>query len=164
MEIRIIFSTSSSWLSKLIRWVTRSKVSHASICVIAQGLPILVLQSTVGGVQAMSRTRWNRGNRVIKEFRSKIPVSLEHACRLLGERYDYVGLIGYIPVLLGRWLGKKVKNPLASPRALVCAEFVLHLSQGQIPEWKGLDPEGTTPEDLLEVCDKGASFEAIALG
>ena len=165
VEVTILFSTTTFWLSRLIRFFTRSPVSHAAVCVRTPSLPPMILQAEIGGVQALVRGKWEKSNKIVREFRVLLPVDVSHACEHLGDRYDYVGLLGYIPVLLGRWLGRKIKNPLAASRALICSEFVLHLDHdGQIPEWRGLDLEGTTPADLFVICSKGVSFEAIEPG
>jgi hypothetical protein len=127
---------------------------------------VLVLEASMGGVKAMTRKKWERSNKIVREFKVIPRISVAHACEHLGERYDYVGLLGYLPVLLARWVGRKIKNPLAAPGALVCAEFVLHLDhEGLIPEWKGLDPESATPEDVLRTCASGGkSFASVQVG
>lgn len=164
VEVSVIFSTTGKLLSRLIRWFTRSRVSHSVVCLSVAGVA-LVLEATMGGVKATTRKKWERSNKIVREFKVIPRISIAHACGHLGERYDYVGLLGYLPVLVARWLGRKIKNPLAAPGALVCAEFVLHLDHGGlIPEWKGLDPESATPEDVLRACEQGKSFAPVQTG
>jgi hypothetical protein len=163
------FSVATSWLSWLIKRFTRSRVSHTAIGTDMHGVPV-ILHATQGGVQVTLRSRFERGNVVLEEYRIKPAVqdaledqSLRHAVEHVGERYDYAALVGYAALILAwRWFRKKIKNPLASPRALVCSEFCLHLNHAQaIPEWNGLDPERTTAEDLRIQCARGVSFERL---
>jgi hypothetical protein len=88
---------------------------------------------------------------------------LARAAAHLGDRYDYVGLFGYIPVMIARWLGRKIKNPLAEPGAMVCSEFVLSLDQDGdlVPEWDGISTTGTTPSDLLKICRTSEAFQLV---
>jgi len=161
--ITIIFSTSTSILSRLIRRFTRSQTSHTAIGTEMHGVPV-VIEATVGGVRIFPRARWQRGRPIVAEARCLLDLErgLAHAIEHVGDRYDYKGLVGNLFVLIARWLGKKIKNPLASPKAVICSELVLHLDhEGHVPEWKGLDPEATTPEDLLRLCRIGQSFALL---
>lgn len=168
-DVTLIFGTTNKLLSRLIRWVTRSRTSHATLGLEINGVP-LILEATTGGVRIIPRAKWLIDHILVAEFRPKIDLShgLRDALTHIGAAYDYVGLFGYFWVLLGRRLGKKLRNPLASERAMVCSEFVMHLDTGEkIPEWKDMDWEATTPEDLLKSCEASTqSFEpcvAVAL-
>ena len=125
----------------------------------------MIVHTTVGGVQVDFRRKWEKSNKIVGEFRPKVDVSpgVQHTLSLLGEKYDYVGLLGYLLVVFWwRWFGRKIKNPMASPTGLVCSELLVHLAHdGDIPEWSEMDPERTTPQDLLAACEKGGSFERI---
>jgi hypothetical protein len=127
------------------------------------GVPML-LHCTSGGVRFTPRTRWMASNRLVAEYRFLVDVDegVRHAFEHLGEKYDYVSLFGFLPVLLFRWLKIKVGNPLASARAMVCSEFILHVDQGdRIPEWDALEYETTTPQELLDICEQRKSFECL---
>lgn len=163
MRLTLLFTSSSDWSSKIIRFFTRSKTSHVMIGLQLFGVEML-LHCTGGGVQFTPRRKWMRDNYMVGEFTCTVDLTygLSHAVRHLGEKYDYLSLIGFLPILFFRWLKIKVKNPLASPKAMVCSEFVLHVDpEGKVPEWSGMDPETTTAQDLLELCEEGKSFEAI---
>lgn len=130
-----------------------------------EGVPVIV-HATVGGVQVDFRRKWAKGNTIVGEFRPKVEVSqgVQHTLSLLGSKYDYVGLLGYLLVVFWwRWFGRKIKNPIVSPTGLVCSELLVHLSHDGsiIPEWAEMDPERTTPQDLLAACEAGSSFERI---
>ena len=164
MKLTLVFSTGGGIVSRAIRWFTRSRCSHVMI-----GLSLfdqdVLLHSTAGGVQfTFPRSKWFRNERLIAEYEiipdlsAGVPILLE---KFLNAHYDYVGVVGGFPLVLlwRRWFKKKIRNPLASPTALFCSEFVLHLDEGgRIPEWKGLDPERTHAQDLLEICETSRSF------
>jgi len=57
-----------------------------------------------------------------------------------------------------RYLGWAIKRPLTSPRAVVCSEFVARLN---LASFATLDPEKTTPKDLLAVCLASSELEQI---
>lgn len=166
-EITVIFST-PRWranpFASLIRWLTRSRVSHASIGLVLADVPVVV-QATIGGVKVTTRTKFEKQSKIVAEFRvlQDVQGGVQHAVHLIGEHYDYIGLLGYAVVLLTwRWFKKRLKNPLASPTALVCSEFVLRVNQdGKITEWVGLDPEATTAQDILLRCRTGTSFKVV---
>jgi len=147
--------TSRSWLSAVIRWVTGGNASHVAIGLDLNGVPVF-LHADMGGVHLSLRSKVMQGHSLVAEYRCMtIPDGhVVGAVAHLGERYDYVGLFGYALVLAARHIGKRVKNPFASPRAMVCSEFVLSLDRAGefVPPWAFLDPEQTTPEDLLGIC------------
>ena len=164
----LVFTTSSSWISKAIRWFTRSKASHVMIGTEILGQPML-LHCTSGGVQFTPRAQWMKSNVIVSEWRFKSPMDegLRHAMEHLGESYDYLTLFGWgAVILLWRWLKIKARNPLASPKAMVCSEFVVHMGEpelgiNKVPEWARLNPEKTHCQDLLDLMP-GVSFEQVS--
>jgi len=157
----VMFGTSRGLLSRVIRWVTKSPASHALIGFEVEGVPC-VLHATVGGVQISLRAKWERNAKVVAEYRTIVQPDIRHAVTHIGDHYDYVGLLGYVWVLAWRALKKRVKNPLASSRSVVCSEFLLHLNHDDaFPEWSDLDPETTTPRDLMERCERNISFRRL---
>jgi hypothetical protein len=167
MKTTLVFSTSNAFISRAIAWFTRSKASHVMIGIELYGKPFL-LHCTAGGVQVTPREKWFRENRLVSEWRFKRDMTdgLRHAMSHLGTQYDYVTLFGWgAVILLWRWFKIRAKNPLASSKAMVCSEFVVHLGEPEdgnnsIPEWQGLDPETTHCQDLLDLLP-GVSFEQV---
>lgn len=162
----LLFTTSSGFLSWAIRLVTRSHASHSMITVDFYGMSCL-LHCTVGGVQITPRAKWLRDNVVTQEFAFVADVTdrIPDAAKHLNERFDYVGFFGFgIVVLAWRWFKKKIRNPIHTPTSFVCSEFVLELDRAGVvvPEWSGLDPERTTCQTLIEICERSASFRRIA--
>ena len=156
--MEIVFSTGDSLLSRIIRWVTRSRVSHVGIKTTLHGVPI-VMHAALGGVQVTPWSRYIRENRIVyrKEFPNPLQESnIRRATEAIGEKYDCIGLPGFLWVELCERFKIRAKNPLAVANAVVCSEYILSFDpKGEIiPEWKGLDPEGTTPEDLLVISER----------
>jgi hypothetical protein len=157
---RIVFSTSNAWYSRLIRKCMGSAVSHVMLQFEVFEEPIL-LHADFGGVQFTPRARFEQHNTIVAEYellntipKENIAVAIAH----LNERYDYVGLLGYAWVLmLQRWFPNRrpVLNPLASSHAVVCSEFVARFDYhgAVVSTFKGMDPETTTPDDLLKALD-----------
>lgn len=166
----LVFTTSSHWLSRMVRWMTDSVTSHVCLGTEIFGEPVLIHSALDGetgrtGVQITPRSKWERQNIIVAEYDIVPDVSdnMRPMIRLLCEKYDKLGLLGYIVVIVAKWLGKKIMNPLASARAYVCSRYVLQLDPfGRlIPEWRDLDPEKTTPHDLLLLCRNGTSFKRL---
>jgi hypothetical protein len=170
MPATLVFTTSSHWLSRVIRSLTSSATSHAAIGTEVFGEPVLIHSALDGetgktGVQITPRNKWFRDNELVAEYEiipdvvNNMRPMIQHLC----DKYDKMGLIGYVIVLVAKWLGKKIMNPLASAKAYVCSRYVLKLdpSGELIPEWKGLDPQLTTPQDLLLLCRGGQSFKRV---
>lgn len=165
VPIRIGFSASRGLLGRFVRWFTRSPINHTWIAVRSMGLE-LIIHSTVGGVQVDLRDKWEKRNRVVEEYRviPDVTEGFHKAMSYLGDRYDYLGLLGFVPYYIGRWFGRKVKNPWASTRAVVCSELIVRLrAGGKLPEWDSLDPESTAPSDLLEACQNSEHFSLMRM-
>jgi hypothetical protein len=124
------------------------------------------LEADLSGVRLRPEARWARGKRVVGRFRSRrdLATGLRAAAALAGRRYDVKALFGFAwTILVWRWFRRRVRNPLASPRAYVCSEFAVHLREGGgIPEFEGLDPERTSPRVLWRVLKDGTTFEGVA--
>jgi hypothetical protein len=151
--------------------MTNSVTSHACLGTEIFGEPVLIHSAIDGetgrtGVQITPRSKWLEDNELVAEY-DIIPevdeARMQPMIRLLCEKYDKMGLLGYVLVIVAKWLGKKIMNPLASGKAYVCSRYVLKLDPtgDLIPEWKGLVPETTSPEDLLVLCRNGASFRRV---
>jgi len=159
----LVFTASNDLLSRSIRWFTNGRASHVAIGAQLCGVPVLI-HATVGGVLVSPRAKWLRGRKLVAEyaFTNGSGVDVAGAVKRLGERYDYVGLFGFVPILVARWFGVRIRNPFASPRAVVCSELVLRADKyNNVKEWRGMDPERTSPADLLEACVGSESFTRL---
>lgn len=162
--LTLAFTSSSALISRTIRFFTRSRTSHTAIGLDLFGTPFF-LHATVGGIQMTPRARWLKTNRVVAEFTivPDLHEGLQTALHHIGDAYDYRGLFGFFFVLLAKKLGRTRRNLFASPTAMVCSELALHLdlAGSKIQAWRDLDPERTTPEDLLQICEKSAQFVRV---
>lgn len=166
MKPTIVFATRKrfNFLSATIRWFTGSPASHVLIGLEWLGVPVFV-HATIGGVVVSPRKKFLKSSRIVQEFRvlPNVDVNVVRMLCRLDEDYDYPALLGYGLLIAARRLFRvKMKNPFASSRGVVCSEFVVNLRHGGIiPEWCDLDPESSTPADLLDRCKKGDSFGVV---
>jgi hypothetical protein len=152
VKATLLFSNSpNNPVSWLIRVITDSYVSHTAFAIEILGIP-LVLEATWKGVEFTPFPNWLEHNRLVESYEVEVSDEVVKASILtLDAAYDVVGLLGYLPVLIGRSLGLLWRNPLASPRATVCSELVYRLLMDR-PGFRGIDPEAVTPEDLRRLC------------
>lgn len=150
--IQLGFSTSNAWYSKWIRWFTKSKVSHVFIVADWMGRRI-VLEEGPFGYSTRTLESLAANDTIVELYTPPHDISAALAKSLddLGSFYGYFVLIGMFFVMLGRFFGKKIRNPLTSARAMICSERTAYVLQAaQYPGSETLDPPSTSPEDLLE--------------
>lgn len=88
INMTIVFGTTTKLLSRLIRWVTRSRASHATIGLEIGGVP-LILEATTGGVRIIPRAKWQLSHILVAEFKPKVDLSngLHDALTHIGDAY-----------------------------------------------------------------------------
>jgi len=159
-NITIGFSTSNAIVSKVIRWFTKSKASHAYIAFDDRDLGRrIVMEASLYGYKLVQHEHWSKKNKVVKEFtcKKRLTESLKYMAGELGKDYDFWSAFG---LAARRWVGKWYKNPFRDPKKLHCSEaMVLFLQQAGLA--LDLDPESTTPEDLLQYCLQNSNFEEV---
>jgi hypothetical protein len=152
---RIGFSTSkTSLISRIIRWFTRSDVSHTFIVYYDDEWKRDMIMESEGGLGGSVRLRpFNPDDPDIVRIvvpKHDIERGMTKMVDRLGQVYDYGGLFGMAWVELGRWLKKKWSNPLQGSRALFCSELVAQvLIDSDYPGADQFDPASTDPQDLL---------------
>lgn len=152
------FSTTDKIMSKIIKWATRSKASHAYIIIEVAGEPV-VIHSNQHGINCDHYNKFVRGKKIISEYSLLINIDKEqlatsYAIRMLDEPYDFLSVIGFGWVLLCRALGYKVKNPFPNKSAYQCSEFALNvLRKAGLGGLDNLSRERVAPEDLINVLD-----------
>jgi len=161
MAIKIGFSTSGSFVSRAIRWFTRSTVSHAWLLVEDGFFGVsVVMEATNGGFRLVPFEHYvNEHTRLVRLVTPKTSLEegVKKAALWLGEHYDYGGLFGMAVVVVGRWLRRRWRNPWESSRAMFCSEAVVYVLQASGYEGAdGLVPSTTSPEDLLRFLTDGA--------
>lgn len=160
MPTIIGFSTSNSIISRIIRWFTRSKVSHSYIGYYSHTFDkYMVMESTWSGFRIGNYKSWTIRNKIVYEFKCKrdLSKSLKHISNDLDLEYDYWSALG---LSVRRWFGKWYRNPFRDPNKLHCSEAVaIFLQHDNLAQ--SLDPESTTPEDLLQYCINSNHFEKL---
>jgi hypothetical protein len=152
VNVRIGFSTSNSWISRIIRWFTDSRVSHCFFVYYDTDWGRdMVMEATSGGFRIVAYSIYEQSTLTLLRLKYPVESGLSDAVDWLGEAYDYEGLFGMAWVELGRWLKRKWANPLRSANAMFCSEAVVRVLQASnYPNADTLDAQSTDPQMLLE--------------
>ncbi len=151
---RIGFSTTDALLSRLIRRLTRSEVSHAFLVYRDVDFDrVMVMEAVGAGFRVVPFDKFEQHNRIVEIVTPRHPIDegLKAAVDWLGEAYDTSGLIGMGLLLLFRGLRRRtrrLRNLIASPRALFCSEAVARACRACAYPGFDREPETTTPQDL----------------
>ena len=161
MICRVGFSTSSWWVSRVIRFFTKAPVSHTYIVFEDPISPFgeEVYEAAWCGFRMSTRAKLTSGTtRIVREYLVALPrpESALGICRYWLEcPYDYLGLVGEAWVQIGRLFGRRWSNPGAGPHHMFCSEAAAYLLQYcKVPWAAALSPRSTSPADLM------AAFEA----
>jgi hypothetical protein len=118
-----------------------------------------VLEAANGGVKISPYSKFQSQNNIVGVFTPKSPLDTglkKAATEWLGEYFDYTGIVGMIFVYLGHWLRMKLRNPFAASNTMFCSELVARILRwSDYPGTADMEPEDTSPEDLLEFFEKG---------
>ncbi len=159
-DVRIVFTASQSWFGRLIRWFTKSTVSHVFLQFPVWGRSC-VIESTVGGTRLVLATKARHD--VVQEYTFKEQVTKEQLLALmqhLGTPYDYAGILVLAWVrIVWNWFRLKVTHPSWSSKALKCSELVF-LFFGDIGVHMHTTRELASPEDLLQACEQNTTVFA----
>ncbi len=151
---RIGFSTTNALLSRIIRRLTGSKVSHAFLVYWDVDFEREMVMEAMGrGFRIVPFDKFRQHNRVVGVFtpRHSIERGLRRAVDWLGADYDARGLLGMVLVLVARWFTlRRRRNPFGSSRAFFCSEAVARACVWSEYPGFDLDPEATTPKDLFD--------------
>jgi len=153
IRLSVGFNTTESWISRAIRWFTKSPRSHAYLHFGLDDIDLIFQASAVGFSIAPLRDRGFEYEEIDVTKKVDVPHALQLCQDWWGEPYDFRGLFGEAWVMLGRWLGRTWDNPLASPHTLYCSEAVLYLLQyawiGPSPKQLATDARSVDPGELL---------------
>jgi hypothetical protein len=147
VKVCVGFSTHCGLFSKLIRLFTNSEVSHAYLLV-DQPIGQTIIQASGLKLHATCYELFKKENLNIKLYEVDIPLyKVKWVFRQTGKRYGMWELLGYLIVLLGRKFGLSLPNLFSDGyKTFICSELIANLFE--------LDAETTTPQDLLEYCEK----------
>jgi len=155
------FSSTNKILSRIIKWATRSKASHAYVLIMVAGEPI-VIHSNQHGVNCDHYNKFKKDKKIVSEYKLLLDEETEkqataNALRLLDKPYDFLSVLGFGWVLLCKALGCKAKNPFPNRSAYQCSEFALTvMRKAGIEGTDKLPKERVSPEDLID-CLEGSS-------
>lgn len=160
--ISIGFSTTNKLLSRIIRFFSRAKASHAWLLYMDVSLNNreMVMQAELNGVVIVPYDYFKTRNKIVAVIDPQIDMQpgLDAMTNALGMWYDVGGLIGSAWVLIGRWMKRKWSNPFDNPHALFCSEaIVLALQAARYPNAASLIPSSATPQDLLDFLQEGGA-------
>lgn len=165
--ICIGFGTNEKWLSRLIRWATRSPWSHAWIEYpsgvwggrwVAQAWPKGIVKVPLKQVEEMYTTRR------VYECKPNMEAGFQWAGSRLYADYDYGVIWNGLLLVLHRvtgwaWLNQIVHRNTAK---LSCSEFAAgFLKTAGVRGAESLDPELTTPGALEKFCSSSDDFWVV---
>lgn len=158
--MKIGFSTTNSPVSKVIKFFTRSKVSHAYIVFDVAGEQ-LIIHSTQKGVNCDYYPTFAKNHTIVAEYEitadpEKEKLALAESIKLLDQPYDFLSIVGFVWVLTLRAIGIKARAPFKNRSAYYCSELGLMILRKLDMDCPGMERELTSPEDLLE-CLEGKS-------
>jgi len=149
-KIKIGFSTRNSIFSALIRFFSRSSISHTYIRIpLCNSNNQLIFQASGLKVNAEGSSSFASHSKIVKEITIEISdekcMQIESfMCESLGKPYSIMQIIGMLWVLFCRNFGKRVRNPFADgDHSYVCVELVANVLD--IP-----GSEEMTPQDLYD--------------
>lgn len=162
MKIKVGFSTTNTFYSKIIRWITKGNVSHVYIKLYDETLGTdIILHSDMPGVVIGLDEIFRIKNFTVEEYEiedDRLNKAIKDNLWHLGKSYHYFKLIDWaIFIIFKRWLVRKIKDPITNPKKLICVDFVLFiLNDAGITHL----PIGfMTPFDLLKWCQE--NFEKL---
>jgi len=163
-KVWIGFSTTNKLLSRIIRWCTRGKSSHAWMRYWDATLEQhMVIQAEIEGYETIPWKRWKKQNILIAVYESKeldLMPGVRHMASFLGVAYDFKSALW---TGLKRWLGKKFKRPFHSPKKLMCSEAVcLALQYDKVPCVEKFNPELVSPQELENAVSSSADFTKVS--
>jgi hypothetical protein len=155
MSVKIGFSTNpTNWLSRLIRWGTKSTVSHCFFITEWCGSQVMI-EAHWNGLRVLDFKQWQKtkpGQLVaVVEPEVDLTPGFEALIPYLGQPYDFTGLAGMgIVMLVWGVLRRKINNPWDNHSAVFCSESVAQaLSWAAYPGWTA-DAQNVTPDDLFQ--------------
>lgn len=130
MKIRIGFSTTNMWFSRLVRWFLGAQVSHSYVRFYDPFLEMnLIVHADLPGVIIEDAVEFCKINTIIEEFEiedDRLREILSMNLKFLRRKYDWWNILGWAWVIaFKRWVKKKIKNPVEDPKKLICVQYCL---------------------------------------
>lgn len=154
MKVRVGFSRTNTFISKAIRIITKSEVSHVYLRIEDEflGVPLILHSDKHPGVCVVHAPIFEADNQIIAEFEIEaklLDYSIRKNFSLLGKEYDRWRLFAWAWVIaFSRWMKRKLQDPTEDPRKLICVDFVLLILNAA--KVTNLQPGTMTPKDLYQ--------------
>ena len=150
--MKIAFTTSNNWFSRLIRWFTKSQWSHC-LLILDDMLwnDALIFEASAWGVRISLWSKYR--DQPHETYSINKPCSSKCLYKFLGKRYGYLQILGDAAAKIFRLK----YNPFTND--YVCSEIVLRcLKDNHFKEFEHLDPNLVTPEDLYRIISRSWTF------
>jgi len=157
MQIEIGFSTSNSWISRLIEWGSSAKVSHAFFILKDENFnDTLIYQSDSDGPEIVTLEEFLKDRKIVCSITPSVDISeavKESIKRYIGFKYDYAADLCDAVRDLGSKLGMKWDVDFHGKHAFECAALVVQtlrlVTTPGYPDIMTLNPNIIQPGDLL---------------
>ena len=129
MKIRVGFSTTNTWFSRIIRWVTRSKVSHCYIRVYDEFFDTELVMHVERKMEMLRGEDFNKENIPYEEYiidDDRLNESIKKNLRHLGKKFDWWDWAGWMPVA-DKLIKIKIKPPSYRFKKMICVSLVLRI-------------------------------------
>lgn len=134
LTVSFVWTSSAWWVSRAIEDAERAKVSHTAIVFDDPSCPFghEIYEAAWCGFRMSTRAKLTSGTTTIVR---EIPVDLDPVAALaicrgwLETPYDYFGLLGEAPVMIGKACGQRWDNPFAGAHHMFCSEAATLLGQ-----------------------------------
>lgn len=126
-KVYVAFSSGDTWISKLIKWATRSEFSHSFILFWDERWQSwMALGDNWNGFCLTPAATEN--TLAVATVKQDLWVGLRKNIADLGSGYNYLGILGMIWVELGAHvLHAKLHNPFVSKSRWICSEIASHI-------------------------------------
>lgn len=162
MSLYICLTAGTGLIGKAIRKLTQSDVNHAFI---AYKDPVWecwnATQIDQRGIIIVPAKTVEYQDIICFEHKDDLTFALPRIGEIVGSKYDYLGIFGFMCKLTyWRLFHKNIPNPVHKKGELFCSEAVTTFLQAAgIPWAMSMDPASTSPGDLLKKLDNDTTFE-----
>lgn len=156
-NIRYVYESDDSFVSRAIRWFTRGRVSHVGMLYssadwegdwIAEALP----KGTM--CRPVRSRKWAY---IVTPKYNAVP-HLQATQEFVDRKYDFKGFFLFAVLILAwRWLRLKLRKPTLSGKDQICSEWAAHTLLpvlGPVID----DPQWVHPEELLKLQEQFPDF------
>lgn len=168
--ILVGFSTRrKNLLSRLIRWGTNSEFSHTFLSYDHDLYKTsIVVEASLRGIIEMAFTKFIASADTVLMLSppegTKLEKGMPAIASTLGDGYDGLSLFGRVFVIVAKWFGKKIRNPLGNVKRDCCVESVIRclVEAEALPPI--IDAEVESPQSLYEILKALGWSEVVKVG